>query len=515
MAGALSALSDLARADVGHSTDWRDLSVALAAVPAQVAALPTDVIVPPAGHTAGSDWHASQLLRLRPGGGEEGAVDAARRRYHARMLGYALAPDRAEFRPLVTVLIPVFNRAGPLVEAVQSCIDQTWRPLEILVIDDGSTDDPAAALAPFGQEARLIRKPNGGVASARNLGVREAHGDFIHLLDSDDLLCPTAVESKIAAFMAVADADLCYGQSRWIDMRTSPPQLKEPRQRELHNPTRSMIVEFAFPVPTVMMPRWRMLATAPFEEDLRRSSDFRYWQQLGFADITVIGVRTQSALLRRFEHSLQATPHPEDDSHSVALLRGLRDLVRHPHAWPYAVEYMNIITTERARHWFAQIRSERIRSALSGLTVALQESGAATGAERLSALPMLVALKGRIGQLKAHRSWPDQDPASVYHLFATAISQAMTSAPPLSDRDLAFWGREPDAPLRYQGLHRFFAGVGRQAPRHAAGLADALLRHAHAVPNGNSTRLAARLRPLIGARFAGMAAARLAQRKPD
>jgi hypothetical protein len=345
--------------------------------------------------------------------------------------------------------------------------------------------------------------------------VREARGDFIHLLDSDDLLCPKAVEGKIAAFMAMADADLCYGQSRWIDMRTSPPLLRDMRCRELHNPTRSMIVEFAFPVPTVMMPRWRMLGLPPFEEDLRRSSDFRYWQQLGFADVTVIGVRTQSAFLRRFEHSLQATPHPEDDSHSVALLRGLRDLVRHPHAWPYAVEYMNIITTERARHWFAAMRTERIRSALSELAAALEESTATTGAERLSALPVLAALKGRIGQLKAHGSWPDQDPASIYHVFATAVSQAMDGAPPLSDRDLAFWGREPKAPLRYQGLHRFFAGIARQAPRHAAVLADALLRHARAVPNGNSTRLAVRLRPLIGARFAGMAAARLGQRKAD
>jgi Glycosyl transferase family 2 len=514
VARALSALSELVSVDTGRSTDWRELGAVLPSLPARPTALPADVIVS-SERRAGPEWHANQLLRLGRTDGQACAADDARRRYHARMLGHILAPDREEFRPLVTVLIPVFNRAGPLVEAVQSCIDQTWRPLEILVIDDGSTDDPAAALAPFGAQVRLISKPNGGVASARNLGLRMAQGDFIHLLDSDDLLCPTAIESKIAAFMAAADADLCYGQSQWIDMRTSPPRVKELRHHELHNPVRSMIVEFAFPVPAVMMPRWRMLATPAFEEDLRRSSDFRYWQQLGFAGITVIGIRTQSAFLRRFEHSLQATPHPEDDSHSVALLRGLRDLIRHPHAWPYAVEYMNIITTERARHWFGAMRSERIHSALSELVSALKESSAPIGAERLSALPMLVALNGRINQLKAQAYWPDQDPASVYRVVAAAIAQAIATAPPLSERDLAFWARDPEVPLRYQGLHRFFAGIGRQAPRHAARLADTLLRHARAVPNGASTKVATRLRPFIGVRFAGMAAARWVQRKAD
>jgi len=141
------------------------------------------------------------------------------------MLGYGLAPDRKEFRPLVTVLLPVGNRAGALVEAVQSCVDHTWRPIEILVVDDGSADDPQSALHPFGAQVRLIHKMNGGVASARNLGLRMAQGDFIHFLDSDDLLAPTAIENNVAAFAAVADADLCYGQSQWIDMRTVPPRL--------------------------------------------------------------------------------------------------------------------------------------------------------------------------------------------------------------------------------------------------------------------------------------------------
>ena len=149
----------------------------------------------------GLRWHADQLVSLcRTKAAPLAPAERARRRYHARMLGHGLAPDRAEFRPLVTVLLPVYNRAGPLVEAVQSCIDQSWRPIEILVVDDGSTDDVPSALRRFGDQVRLIRKDNGGDASARNFGLAAAQGDFIHFLDSDDLLAPDAVGERRRRF---------------------------------------------------------------------------------------------------------------------------------------------------------------------------------------------------------------------------------------------------------------------------------------------------------------------------
>jgi len=424
------------------------------------------------------------------------------------MLGYGLAPERTEFRPLVTILLPVFNRAGPLVEAVQSCADQTWRPIEILVIDDGSADDVESALRPFGAQVRLIHKPNGGVASARNLGLRMALGDFIHFLDSDDLLTPTAIENAVAAFAQVADAELCYGQAQWIDMRTTPPQTKERHFRELNNPIRSMIVEFAFTVPTVMIPRWRMLAMPPFEEDLRRSSDWRYWQSLGFAGVKAIGIRTLSAHLRRFQHSLQTTPDPEDDSHAVAVVRGLRDLVRSPRAWPYAVEYLNLFVAPRSQSWFATGKSGRIKAAQLELTAALRQGRMASDEGELSMLPILAAMRGRIEHLKQNGLWSAKDPDCAYAALPAALSQAIDNAAPISARDIAFWTREPDAPLRYRTLHRFFALLKRRCPPSgAAALADAFLRTSQQVPRRWFVVLAVRLRPVLGARLAGATAA--------
>ena len=504
LATALRILSEQAVPGSPASTEWSNALVSsLMPFFPPAPAASADLIAP---HDVGPGlrWHADQLLALCQVRTEESPADRARRAYHARMLGHGLAPERTEFRPLVTVLLPVYNRAGPLVEAVQSCIDQTWRPIEILVVDDGSTDDVQSALRRFGGQVRLIRKDNGGVASARNLGLAAAQGDFIHFLDSDDLLLPDAVANAVGAFHAIADADLCHGQGQWIDMRETPPRTKPLHVREHANPIRSLIVAFAFAVPTVMIPRWRMLAMPPFEEDLRRSSDWRYWQRLGFASIKVIGIRTLAAYLRRFEHSLQATPHPEDDSHAVAMLRGLCDLFRHPHAWPYAAEYMNLFATARMQRQFATAPSARIASVLADIATTLQSHVATDREHGLSMLPVLAAVNSRIERMKRHRHWPDHDPASTYSVLARLVIDAMVSTMQLSERDIAYWTAKPELPIHYHAVHDFFAAIQRRcAPGGGATISDVLLRKSRRVPARRTVRLATRLRPFLGARLAG------------
>lgn len=501
---ALRILSEQAATESLASTEWSNALVS-ALIPffLPAPAAPAGLMAP---HDVGPGlrWHADQLLTLCQARTEESPAGRARRAYHARMLGHGLAPERTEFRPLVTVLLPVYNRAGPLVEAVQSCIDQTWRPIEILVVDDGSTDDVQSALRHFGDQVRLIRKDNGGVASARNVGLAAAQGDFIHFLDSDDLLLPDAVANAVAAFNAVADADLCHGQGQWIDMRETPPHTKPLHFRQHANPIRSLIVEFAFAVPTVMIPRWRMLAMPPFEEDLRRSSDWRYWQRLGFANVKVIGLRTLTAHLRRFEHSLQATPHPEDDSHAVAVLRGLRDLLQHPQAWLYAAEYMNLFATSRMQQRFAMAPSARIANVLAEIAATLRSRLATNKEHGLSLLPVLAAVNSRIERMKRHRHWPDDDSASTCRILARLVTDAIAGAMPLSERDIAYWTREPELPVPYRALHEFFAAIQRRCmPSRAAAISDVLLRRSRRMPARRTVRLAARLQPFLGARLAG------------
>src|SRR5215475_1428390 len=102
---------------------------------------------------------------------------------------------------LVSTIIPVFNRFVVLHEAVASVLAQTYRPIEIIVVNDGSTDETgreAEALAEAHSELRVIHRENGGPGEARETGRRAARGEFIQYLDSDDLLLPTKFALQVA-----------------------------------------------------------------------------------------------------------------------------------------------------------------------------------------------------------------------------------------------------------------------------------------------------------------------------
>ena len=98
--------------------------------------------------------------------------------------------------PLVSVIIPVYNGDHHLAEALESVLAQTYRPIEIIVVDDGSTDN-SANIARSYKEVRYIYQPNQGVAVARNTGISQACGEFIAFLDQDDLWTPNKLSIQI------------------------------------------------------------------------------------------------------------------------------------------------------------------------------------------------------------------------------------------------------------------------------------------------------------------------------
>lgn len=124
-------------------------------------------------------------------------------------------------KPLVSVIVPAWNAAATLRETLRSVSQQTYANLEILVVDDGSSDETAAVAQEFCQSeprARLIRKENGGVASARNRGIEEARGEWVAPIDADDLWHPTKIEKQLgAAVSAPEPPGLVYCWYRVID----------------------------------------------------------------------------------------------------------------------------------------------------------------------------------------------------------------------------------------------------------------------------------------------------------
>jgi GT2 family glycosyltransferase len=99
---------------------------------------------------------------------------------------------------LVSVLIPTYNRAYILRQAIASVFAQTYRPIEVVVVDDGSTDNTRQIISEMKQEVRYIYQENGGLASARNTGLAAARGEFIAFQDSDDLWMPWKLEVQVA-----------------------------------------------------------------------------------------------------------------------------------------------------------------------------------------------------------------------------------------------------------------------------------------------------------------------------
>jgi len=90
----------------------------------------------------------------------------------------------------VSVIIPTYNRADFLTEAVNSVLSQTWRDLEIIVVDDGSTDGTQEVVRRYGEQVNYFCKENEGPSSARNMGIKKARGPYVAFLDSDDVWEP-------------------------------------------------------------------------------------------------------------------------------------------------------------------------------------------------------------------------------------------------------------------------------------------------------------------------------------
>jgi glycosyltransferase involved in cell wall biosynthesis len=137
---------------------------------------------------------------------------------------------------LISCIVPVFNGERYLTEALDSILAQTYRPLEIIVADDGSTDATAAVVASYGAEVRYLFQANAGPAAARNLGLNTAQGAFVAFLDHDDLWHPEKLTRQVARFQARPDLELCvtHVQNFWIpEMHEDAARFRAHRRPEV------------------------------------------------------------------------------------------------------------------------------------------------------------------------------------------------------------------------------------------------------------------------------------------
>lgn len=114
-------------------------------------------------------------------------------------------------RPWVSVIIPVYNGERYLAEAIESILAQRYEPLEIIVVDDGSTDRSAEVVQQGGQAVRYIGQTQQGAAAARNHGVAHAQGEMLAFLDADDLWTPGRLQQQLEALEHDAALDIVFG----------------------------------------------------------------------------------------------------------------------------------------------------------------------------------------------------------------------------------------------------------------------------------------------------------------
>jgi tetratricopeptide (TPR) repeat protein len=179
--------------------------------------------------------------------------------------------------PLVSVIIPNYNHARYLGDAIRSVLEQDYRNFEIIVVDDGSTDDSREVAGRFGDAVRYIYQKNAGLSAARNTGIRASKGSLIGLLDADDMYEPGYLSALVAALTSNPDADGVYCGYRFVDQENSPLPQVENRpvpSDELHE----ALLDGNFFVPeSIFLRRYIYDDVGPFDETLRACEDWDVW----------------------------------------------------------------------------------------------------------------------------------------------------------------------------------------------------------------------------------------------
>ena len=166
-------------------------------------------------------------------------------------------------QPLISVMIGVYNAERYLAEAIESVFAQSYRPLELIVVDDGSDDGSGDVARGFGDRLRYARQENAGNGSARNHAVRLATGDLFAFLDADDRFVPGKLERQFRALEADAGLDMVFGHVREF----VSPELTETQRASVRPPAAEPL---PWTAPNLMLIRRDSFdRVGPFSEDVK------------------------------------------------------------------------------------------------------------------------------------------------------------------------------------------------------------------------------------------------------
>jgi hypothetical protein len=207
----------------------------------------------------------------------------------------------------VSIIIPSYNHAQYVGEAIRSVLGQTYDSLEIIVVDDGSTDNTRAVVGEFGNAVRYIWQENQGLSAARNTGICAARGEFIGVLDADDLYEPEFVATLTAVLQTDPDAAAVYCAYQYVDednvplpqqaSRTVPPE-------QLHE----ALLGGNFLVPLCLLVRKSAYVQAGlFDKTFQGCADWDMWLRLS-REYRIAGIDRPLVRYRRLSNSMSSDP---------------------------------------------------------------------------------------------------------------------------------------------------------------------------------------------------------------
>ncbi len=206
--------------------------------------------------------------------------------------------------PLVSVVIPCYNDENYVGEAIQSALEQTYPHLEVIVVDDGSTDDSPAMIRAFGDQVRCEQQSNQGAPAARNRGLEMAQGKYVKFLDADDVLADGCIGRQVEQAEALPDGRkaIVFGDAIWVDEEGN--ELDGYGDLRGRRPGEDPVTHLLYSNPLTSCPLHRreyLLEVGGFDTSLPRSQEHDLHLRLALAGVEFVYEPTPTYSFRQHE----------------------------------------------------------------------------------------------------------------------------------------------------------------------------------------------------------------------
>ncbi|NNL76184.1 MAG: glycosyltransferase [Desulfobacterales bacterium] len=225
-------------------------------------------------------------------------------------------------KPLVSVIIPTYNRGWIIREAIDSVLDQEFKDYELIVVDDGSTDDTLEILDSYGKDINIWRQPNKGVSAARNMGIAEAAGQLVAFLDSDDLWLPRKLSRQVDFFNTNPGTMVNQTEEMWF--RNGIRVNSKKRHRKHSGMIFERSLDLCLVSPSAVMIRKTLFETVGlFDENLPACEDYDLWLRISCCyPIYLIDV---PLVIKRGGHADQLSKTSRLDKYRIQALKKIID----------------------------------------------------------------------------------------------------------------------------------------------------------------------------------------------